>query len=163
MAGKKAGKTKEDPNERVVVRNRKALHDYEIHERLECGIALLGSEVKSVRNNKVVIEDAYARVRNGELWLFNADIAQYPQANVMNHERLRERKLLIRKQQLRKVIESAERDGFTLVPLSFYFKRGLVKVELAVGRGRKSHDKRHKLRAKQDVREMRQAKIRSAR
>ncbi|QDT37098.1 SsrA-binding protein SmpB [Stratiformator vulcanicus] len=156
----KSGRKNEDPNERVVVRNRKARHDYELLDTLECGIVLTGSEVKSIRNGKVVIEDGYARMQRDELWLINADIAEYPQATIMNHERRRERKLLVRKSQLRKFAESAQDRGLTIVPLSLYFKRGIVKVEVATAKGRKTHDKRQKLKAKTDVREMRAEKLR---
>jgi len=158
---KSKGKAKkdEDPNERVVVRNRKARHNYELLDTLECGIQLVGSEVKSIRNGKVVIEDAYARMQRGELWLINADIAEYPQANIRNHERTRERKLLVRKNQLRKLEEVSHDNGLTMVPLSLYFKHGIVKIEIATAKGRKTHDKRQKLKAKTDVREMRAAKL----
>lgn len=158
MAKSKAEKKADESKQRVVVRNRKASHDYELLDELDCGIALMGSEVKSIRNNKIVIDDAYARLQNGELWLVNADIAEYPQASFMNHERKRERKLLVRKAELRKVAEQAEDRGLTMVPLSVFFERGLVKIRIAVARGRKKHDKRDKLKAKDDAREMRAAK-----
>jgi SsrA-binding protein len=158
MAKSKAEKKAEDSKQRIVVRNRKASHDYELLDELDCGIALMGSEVKSIRNNKIVIDDAYARLQNGELWLLNADIAEYPQASFMNHERKRDRKLLVRKAELRKVAEQAEDRGLTMVPLSVFFDRGLVKIRIAVARGRKRHDKRDKLKAKDDAREMRAAK-----
>lgn len=158
MAKSKSERKADDAKQKIVVRNRKAAHDYELHDELDCGIVLLGSEVKSIRNNKIVIDEAFARLQNGELWLFNADIAEYPQANFMNHERKRSRKLLLRKAQLRKFAELAEDRGLTMVPLSVFFDRGLVKVRIAVARGRKSHDKRDKLRAKDDTREMRAAK-----
>ena len=119
---------------------------------------LLGSEVKSIRNGKIVIDDAYATMKNGELWLINADIAEYPQASFMNHERKRERKLLVRKSQLRKFAETAEQQGLTMIPLSVFFDRGFVKLRIAVARGRKKHDKRDKLKTKVDTREMRAAK-----
>lgn len=158
MAKSKTDKKADASKQRVVVRNRKASHDYELLDELECGIVLLGSEVKSIRNNKITIDEAYAKLQNGELWLLNSDIAEYPQASFMNHERKRERKLLVRKAQIRKVAETAEHEGLTMVPLSVYFERGLVKVKLAVARGRKKHDKRDKLKAKVDAREMRAAK-----
>jgi SsrA-binding protein len=158
MAKSKSGKKSDDAKQRVVARNRRATHDYELLDEIDCGIVLLGSEVKSIRNNKITIDDAYARLQNGELWLLNADIAEYPQASYMNHERKRERKLLVKKAQLRKVAEQAEDRGLTMIPLSVFFDRGFVKVRLAVARGRKKHDKREKLRAKADAREMRAAK-----
>ncbi len=158
MAKSKQNKKADDSRQRVVVRNRRAAHDFELHDQLDCGIVLLGSEVKSIRNGKVAIDEAYARIQNGELWLINADIAEYPQANYMNHERKRERKLLVKKTQLRKFAEQAEDRGLTMIPLSVFFDRGFVKVRLAVARGRKRHDKRDKLRTKDDAREMRAAK-----
>lgn len=158
MAGKKSkAKASEDPNSRTVTRNRRARHEYEILEELECGIVLTGSEVKSIRNNKVSIEEAYARVKDGEVWLFNADIAVYPQANVMNHEPRRPRKLLLKNREIRKFAETGSQTGLTLIPLSLYFTRGIVKVKLAVAKGRKTHDKREKLKKDTDRREMQQA------
>lgn len=158
MAGKKSKtKASEDPNSRTVTRNRRARHEYEILEELECGIVLTGSEVKSIRNNKVSIEEAYARVKEGEVWLFNADIAVYPQANVMNHEPRRPRKLLLKNREIRKFAETGSQTGLTLIPLSLYFTRGIVKVKLAIAKGRKQHDKREKLKKDTDRREMQQA------
>ena len=115
-----------------------AQHEYEILEEIECGIVLVGSEVKSIRNGKISIEEAYARVANGELWLIDCDIAEYPQANLMNHMAKRTRKLLLRKREMEKVAESATQKGLTLVPLSVYFSRGFVKVRLAVAKGASS-------------------------
>jgi SsrA-binding protein len=158
MAAKK--QEKNDANSQAVCRNRRARHEYDILDELECGVVLVGSEVKSIRNGKISIEEAYARVRDGELWLVGADIAEYPQATVMNHEPKRVRKLLIRKQELQKVAESATQKGLTLVPLAVYFSRGLVKVTVAVAKGRKLHDKREALRRKEDTREMRNATLR---
>ena len=158
MAAKKPEKN--DPNSQTVCRNRRARYEYDILDELQCGIVLTGSEVKSIRNSKISIEEAYARIRDGELWLVGADIAVYPQATVMNHEPKRTRKLLIRKQELRKVAESAAQKGLTLVPLAVYFSRGFVKVRVAVAKGRKLHDKREVLRHKEDAREMRDATLR---
>jgi SsrA-binding protein len=146
-----------DPNWKTVCRNRKAHHEYEIIEELECGIALRGSEVKSIRNGKISIDEAYARVRDGELWLIGCDIAEYPQATVMNHEPRRPRKLLLHKRELRKFAESAGERGLTLIPLAVYFKRGIAKVKIAIARGRKLYDKREKLKQKADRGEMRSA------
>jgi SsrA-binding protein len=152
-------KDKDDPNFQTVCRNRKALHRFEILDQLDCGIALKGSEVKSIRNGKISIDEAYARIRDGELWLIGCDIAEYPQATVMNHEPRRPRKLLLRKSELRKFAESADEQGLTLVPMAVYFSRGIVKVTVAVARGRKLHDKREKLKQKSDRREMQQATL----
>lgn len=160
MAAKKTDN--KDPNSQTVARNRRARHEYEILDELECGIVLTGSEVKSIRNGKISIEEAYARVRDGELWMINADIAEYPQATVMNHEPKRARKLLVRKRELHKFAESAEQQGLTMIPLAVYFSRGIVKVQVALARGRKLHDKREKLKRDTAKKEMRQATLRRA-
>jgi SsrA-binding protein len=144
----------------TVCRNRRARHEYDILEEIECGVVLVGSEVKSIRNGKISIEEAYARVFNDELWLIDCDIAEYPQANLMNHLAKRTRKLLLRKRELEKVAEAAQQKGLTLVPLAVYFSRGFVKVRVAVAKGRKLHDKREVLRRKEDAREMRDATLR---
>ena len=155
MAGKKKNqKNAEDPNSRVICRNRKARHEYDVIDEVDCGIQLLGSEVKSVRNSKVVIEDAYARVMNGEVWLINSDIAEYPQATMYNHERRRKRKLLLQKREIRKFAEAGENQGLTLVPLSVFLNRGFVKVKLGLCKGRKLHDKRENLKKQEHRREM---------
>ena len=159
MAGKKS-KTKkvaEDPNSRVVCRNRRARHNYEILDELQCGLELRGSEVKSIRNNKVSLEEAYARVTDGQVWLYGCDIAVYPQANVMNHEPRRVRKLLLKRSEIRKFAEGGTQQGLTLIPMKMYFNRGLVKVSLAIARGRKQHDKRQKLKQADDRRAMQAA------
>lgn len=159
--GKKKQKSKKnavDPAlESIITRNRRAKQNYEILESLECGLKLAGSEVKSLRNGKVDIGDAFARIEKGELWLFNAEIALYPQANVLNHEPRRPRKILVKKAQLRKFAEAAEQKGLTLVPLDLHFTRGIAKMNLAVARGRKQHDNREKIRQEADRREMRAA------
>jgi SsrA-binding protein len=158
MASKKADN--QDPNSKTVCRNRRARHEFDILDEMECGIVLKGSEVKSIRNGKISIEEAYARVQDRELWLIGCDIAEYPQANVMNHVPTRERKLLIRRRELQKFVAAAEQKGLTLIPLSVYFSRGLVKVKLAVAKGRKLHDKREALKRKEATREMRNAVLR---
>jgi SsrA-binding protein len=157
MARKKTAQ--KDPNSRMVCRNRKARHEYEILDQLECGIVLKGSEVKSIRNGKISIDEAYARVKGGELWLIGCDIAEYPQATVMNHEPRRERKLLLHKQEFRKFAESANQKGLTMVPLEVFFSRGIVKVKVAVAKGRKLYDKREKLRRQSDRKEIRGAML----
>ena len=146
---------------RVVCRNRKARHDYELLEQLECGIALRGSEVKSIRNNKIAIEDAYVRVENGEIWLVGADIAEYPQATYLNHDPKRQRKLLVHRREMDRLARSAEQKGLTLVPLDIHLTRGFVKVTVAIARGQKEYDKRDKIKKHSDQREIRQA-IRNA-
>ncbi len=161
MAKKKKQQSKTSdagPERRIVTSNRKARHTYDVLEELECGVVLTGSEVKSIRDGKVSIDEAYARVIDGELWLLGARIAEYPQANVMNHEPERRRKLLLHKQQLKKFAESASQQGLTLVPLTVHFVRGKVKIGLAMARGRRLYDKREKLKARSDREEMQQAR-----
>ncbi|MEW4527782.1 MAG: SsrA-binding protein SmpB [Maioricimonas sp. JB045] len=158
MAGKKSkSKSGKKNDDRFVCRNRRARHEYEILDSIECGIVLTGSEVKSVRDHKVSIEEAYGKVERGEVWLIGCDIAQYPQATIMNHEPRRTRKLLLSRREIRKFAEAAEQQGLTLVPLDVHFSdRGLVKVTLSVARGRKLHDKREHLKketAKKEIRE----------
>ncbi|MDG2389476.1 MAG: SsrA-binding protein SmpB [Planctomycetaceae bacterium] len=142
-----------------VTRNRKARHHYEILDKLECGLALLGSEVKTLRSGQCSIDEAYARIIGGEVWLCDADIPEYPQANLQNHVAKRTRKLLLKKNEIEKFAESASQQGLTLVPLEIYFIRGNAKILLAIGRGRQAHDKREKMKSQADQREMRQAKL----
>jgi SsrA-binding protein len=162
MAGKKKKKqAPADPNSKHVCRNRKARREYDIIDEIECGVALLGSEVKSIRNGKMSIDEAYARMRDGELWLIGSDIGEYPQANLMNHEAKRPRKLLLHRRELSKFAESAEQQGFTLVPLDVYFSKGNVKVRVALAKGRKLHDKRQKLKKDDDRKLIRSAMLKS--
>jgi SsrA-binding protein len=127
---------------KIIVNNRKAGHDYEIISTIETGIALLGSEVKSLRNGKANLTDAYARIKSGELWLIGLHISAYEKATVSNHDPLRDRKLLVTKMELKKLHRQIEEKGVTLVPLKLYFKGHLVKVEIALARGKKKYDKR---------------------
>ena len=151
-----------DPNSRIVCRNRRASHDYELLNQLEAGIVLHGSEVKSIRANKVSIEEAYVRVKDGKVLLINCDIAEYPQATYLNHERMRTRQLLLHRREVRKFAEVAADRGLTIIPLDVHLERGFVKVTIAVARGRKEYDKREKLKKKVDENEIRQAKRRAA-
>lgn len=128
--------------DKVIVNNRKARHDYEIIDSMETGIVLLGTEVKALRDGKANLTDAYARLKNGELWLINMHISQYTKSDVINHEPLRERKLLVSRIELKKLRRQIEEKGVTLIPLKLYFKNHLVKVELALSRGKKKYDKR---------------------
>ncbi len=157
MASKKSKSGKSNPNSGTIAVNRKARHDYQILDELECGIVLHGSEVKSIRDGLISLEESYAHLRDGELWLLGCHIGEYPQANVMNHIPRRHRKLLLHKKELRKFAETATQKGLTLVPLSAYFVRGNVKVKLGVARGRKLHDKRDKLKKDDAQREMKAA------
>ena len=128
--------------EKTVAVNRKAGHDYEFLERYEAGIALTGTEIKSIRDGRINLRDAFARVQNGELWLHNMHIAEYPAAGRFKHEPTRPRKLLLHKDEIRRLAQATEQRGLTLVPTRMYYSRGRVKVELAVARGKKSYDKR---------------------
>jgi SsrA-binding protein len=158
MSQKPSGKKQsENPNDKTISTNRRARHQYEILDQIECGIVLKGSEVKSLRDGKVSLEEAYARIRDNELWLVGCDIAVYPQASILNHEPKRMRKLLLHRRELRKFAEQAGHKGLTLVPLSMYFLRGKVKVKIAVGRGKKLHDKREALKKTEANREMQRA------
>jgi SsrA-binding protein len=128
---------------RVIADNRKARFHYEIGETVEAGIALSGTEVKSLRNGKATIGESFAGPREGEIWLYNANIPEYLQASRFNHTPKRPRKLLLHKRQINKLIGAVERDGMTIVPLKLYFNdKGRAKVELALARGKKLHDKR---------------------
>lgn len=159
MAKSRAQGSSSDPSDRVVCRNRRARHDYDLFDEIDCGIALRGSEVKSVRNGKIVLEDAFARIQDGELWLCHCDIAEYPQATVMNHEPRRDRKLLVHKRELAKLAAAVDQKGFTLVPLEVKFSRGLVKVRIAVGKGRKEYDHRDRIKRDTDRKEIRAAML----
>jgi SsrA-binding protein len=140
---------------RPIAENRKARHRFEVLDTLECGIALVGSEVKSLRNGKLSLDESYGRLRSGELWLVGADIAEYTQATIWNHDPKRARKLLIHRRELRKFANQAREKGLTLVPLKMYFNsRGIVKVLMGLGRGRKLHDKRDAMRKADMKRDM---------
>ena len=134
---------KPDPRFKLVADNRKARFNYAIGETFEAGIALTGSEVKSLRAGKTSIAESYADTRGGELWLINSNITEYRQAGPFNHAPKRARKLLLHKRQISKLIGAVERDGMTIVPLKLYFNdKGRAKVEIALARGKKLHDKR---------------------
>ncbi|MGP9788371.1 SsrA-binding protein SmpB [Roseinatronobacter sp. NSM] len=134
---------KSDPNYRIIAENRRARYDYAIEDDLECGIMLHGSEVKSLRGGKANIAESYATVDNGELWLVNSYIAPYKQANIWGHEERRRRKLLVSKREMARLWAATAKDGMTLVPLVMYFNhRGLVKIKIAIGKGKKLADKR---------------------
>jgi SsrA-binding protein len=140
---------------RLVSENRKARFRFEILETLECGIQLTGSEVKSLRDGKLSLDESYARVKDGAVWLVGADIAEYPQATLWNHVPKRPRKLLMRRDEQRKFAAKAHEKGLTLVPLKVYFNaRGLAKVLLGLCRGKKLHDKRESLKKADSQREM---------
>jgi SsrA-binding protein len=151
-------KEKQNGGDDVIARNRKAFHDYEIVESWEAGIALTGTEVKSCREKTVSLSDSYARILDGgQAVLLNANIAHYKHGNRFNHEPTRERPLLMRKSETRKIALEMKQKNYTLVPLKFYFKKGRVKVELALARGKSHGDKRETLRKKQDDMEAKRA------
>jgi SsrA-binding protein len=137
--------------------NRKAFHDYQILQRVEAGLALTGTEIKSIRLGRANIGEAYARPEDGELWLVGAHIAHYPAASRFNHDPTRKRKLLLHKSQIRELSRAVDQRGLTLVPLSLYLKRGLAKVELAVARGRRAYDKRQTIARREADRQMERA------
>ncbi len=140
----------------VVCRNKRAQIHYEIEERLEAGIVLAGSEVKSLREGHADLVDAYARIQDGELVLVGANIPVYKNSGVFGHEPRRTRKLLVHRAQIRKLTGKLAERGFTLVPLSIYWKEGRAKVELGLGKGRKHHDRRAELEKRESVRELRE-------
>lgn len=147
-----AEKTNDTPT--AVIRNRKARHEYHVLETWEAGVVLRGTEVKSLRQGRANLQDAFARVDGSELWLYNLHISPYEAGNRFNHDPLRPRKLLLHRQQIRKLIGQVEQKGLTLVPLEIYFTRGIAKVSLALVRGKKLHDKREDLRKRDAEREM---------
>jgi len=149
--------TKSDPDFQSIAKNRQGRHDYQIIESWEAGIVLTGTEVKALREGKANISDAYGIVRNGEIFLLNLHISPYERGGYTNHEPTRTRKLLLHRKEIRRLIGSVERDGLTLVPLELYFKKGVAKVALALGKGKKLHDKRETERQRDADREMARA------
>ncbi len=143
--------------EKVVCRNRRATHDYAIDERLEAGMVLQGSEVKSLRGGKASLAGAFARFINGELWLENCTIPEYEFANLNNHAPTRRRKLLLNMSELNKLFIRVEERGFTLVPMAIYFMNGRAKLELGVGKGKRAYDKRKDIKERDSNREMQRA------
>jgi len=141
------GKAADKPAEKVVSENRRARHDYEILDTLECGIALVGSEVKSLRSGRMSLDEAYGRINGREVWLIGCDIPEYDKANQLNHVPKRPRKLLLHRREIGKFADRALEKGLTLVPLKMYFKDGRVKLLMGIGKGRQAHDKRQKLKA----------------
>ncbi|NLY77510.1 MAG: SsrA-binding protein SmpB [Tissierellia bacterium] len=141
---------------RKVATNRKARHEYFIEETFETGIVLKGTEVKSIRQGKVNIKDSYATIKNGEVFINGMHISPYEQGNIYNVDPLRQRKLLLNKREIRKLNSYIMQKGYTLIPLSIYIKNGLVKVELAVAKGKKIYDKREDIAKRDAERRMRQ-------
>jgi SsrA-binding protein len=153
MSRPKSDKQEEDI--KPICRNKRAFHEYAISDTLECGIVLTGTEVKSLREGTANLEDAYAKVEDGEVWLIGSDIPEYTMGNRLNHKPKRARKLLLHRREIAKFVGKASQRGYTLVPLRMYFKQGRAKVELAVARGKQQHDKREaqkKADAQKDIR-----------
>lgn len=143
----------ENSGTRLLAKNRRAFYDYTIEDKLECGIVLQGTEVKSLRGGKFSFSDSYARIRDEELWLIGLHIAEYSHGNIHNHEPLRDRKLLIHRQELKRLKRKVDERGFTLIPLTIYLKRGRIKVEVGLCRGKKSYDKRESIKERDQKRE----------
>lgn len=139
---------------KVIAANKKARHDYFIEDSLEVGIVLVGTEVKSIRQGKVNIKDGYARVENSEVFLYNVHISPYEKGNIFNKDPLRIRKLLLHKQEIKKLIGYVQQKGYSLIPLNIYLKDGLVKVELGIAVGKKNYDKRQDIAKKDAKRRM---------
>ena len=141
-----------------VANNRKARHDYNILETYEAGIALTGTEIKSVRASKMNIKDGFVQARNGELWLENVNISIYDQGNIFNHDPLRNRKLLLHKKEIRRITSSIQEKGITVVPLKVYLKHGFAKVLIGIAEGKKQYDKRETIKKRDQEREIRDRK-----
>jgi SsrA-binding protein len=158
VAKSKAKTTSKQPSPaegiHTVATNRKARFEYELMDKVEAGIALIGSEVKSLREGKASLSEAYASVDAGEVWLHDCEIPEYVKANQQNHKPKRSRKLLLHRREIDKLLAKASQKGLTIIPLRIYFKKGMAKVEIAIARGKKLHDKREALKsadAKRDI------------
>jgi len=143
---------------KIVCRNRKARYDYSIDEIYEAGIVLAGPEVKSLREGRASLQDSYARVNNGELFLHNMHVTPYPFAHHLGLDPTRKRKLLMQKREIKRLIGKTEEKGYSLIPLSIYLLRGIIKIELALAKGKRKYDKRHALKEKEMKRELNQLK-----
>ena len=153
MAGKGKKQVKDDPR-KIVCKNKRARHEYEILETMEAGMSLVGTEVKSLRDGKVNLKDAYGKVVNGEVVLVDAHISPYSHGNITNHEPLRNRKLLLHKKEIRRLTGKVQERGLTLVPLMIYFKDGRAKVEMGLARGKHLYDKRAVIKKRDEKRDL---------
>lgn len=142
---------------KTIAQNRKAFHDYFVEEKLECGIALFGTEVKSIRQGKVNLKESWAQIRKGEIWVEGMHISPYEQGNIFNRDPLRSKKLLLHRKEIRKLDSMVMKQGFTLVPLELYFRDGRVKVQLGLCKGKKLHDKRDDMARRDSDREIQRA------
>ncbi len=138
-----------DKNTKLIAQNKKAYHDYFIEDTFECGISLLGTEVKSIRMGHINLKDSYAGIKNGEVILMGTHISPYEKGNIFNRDPMRERKLLMHKYEIRRLIGKIKEDGYSLIPLKVYLKGSVVKVELALARGKKNYDKRDSIAEKE--------------
>ena len=154
MAGEKSERQQA---QRTIAENRKARHDYHILETWEAGVSLLGTEVKSIREGRVNLRDSYARVQDEEVWMMNVHISPYSHRGSADHAEMRQRKLLLHRHEIRKMLGKVAEKGLTLVPLELYFKKGRVKVLLALAKGKQAHDKRETIRNREVDRETRAA------
>lgn len=145
---------KKERKNRTLAENRKARHDYFIEEVYEAGIELIGTEVKSIRMGKVNLKESYAEIKNGEMFIVGMHISPYEMGNIFNRDPLRDRKLLLHKEEILKLLQLSQRDGYTLIPLSLYLKNGRVKLAVAVAKGKKNYDKRDALLEKAHKREV---------
>jgi SsrA-binding protein len=150
-------KSEREKAQRTIAENRKARFDYHVIETWEAGVSLLGTEVKSIREGRVNLRDSYARVDNGEIWMLNVHISPYSHRGSAEHQELRQRKLLLHRDEIRKLVGKVAEKGLTLVPLELYFKKGRVKVLLGLAKGKQAHDKRETLRRREVDRETRAA------
>jgi SsrA-binding protein len=150
-------KTTREKAQRTIAENRNARHDYHVLETWEAGVALLGTEVKSIREGRVNLRDSYARVDNGEVWMMNVHVSPYSHRGYAEHGETRQRKLLLHRHEIRKLVGRVAEKGLTLVPLELYFKNGRVKVRLALAKGKQAHDKRETIRRREVDRETRAA------
>lgn len=133
---------------KLIAQNKKARHDYTIIDTIEAGIVLQGTEIKSIRNSRINLKDGFARIRNGEIWLYNVHISPYEQGNIFNHDPLRNRKLLMHKKQIARLAGETKNTGVTLIPLKVYIKDGYAKVLIGLAKGKKQYDKREALKRK---------------
>jgi SsrA-binding protein len=150
-------KTEREQAQKNIAENRKAHHDYHLLETFEAGMALLGTEVKSIREGGVNLRDSFARIEGGEVWVYNVHIASYSNRGYSDHEPLRRRKLLLHRQEIRKLVGKTTERGMTLVPVRMYFKDGRVKMAISLAKGKKSHDKRETIKRRETERETRAA------
>ena len=150
-------KTDREKAQRLIADNRKAFHDYHVLETFEAGVALLGTEVKSIRGGNVNLRDSYARVESGEVWIYNVNVSHYSHRGYADHEPTRRRKLLLHKQEIRKLIGKTVEKGMTLIAVRMYFKNGRVKVAVSLAKGKKDYDKRETVKRREADRETRAA------